>query len=284
MKTQTLAAHAASDEPVLRGRVGLVVPPSNPTVEPETTRLLGPGYAVHTTRFSVSHQPLRARLQAYNRELAGKIASFGELVARHPRSPATQPTATQPTARNGKERETETLDALLMACSGSRYLLGAQQDDDDCAALSAHFGLPVATATLATRQVLRRLDTRDLVLASPYEEWLTEQARQYWRRAGWRVRVVTIRAGTRYAPYEVGTAELVEQVTRARLPHDAVLLCTGTGMATRQALPALGDGNNRILLTTNLCSAWWLIHQVGLAPDDGLPWALRRLAAQGLAP
>ncbi|WP_188196702.1 arylmalonate decarboxylase [Nonomuraea sp. SYSU D8015] len=256
MRTQVLAAQAATDAAVLRGRVGLVVPPSNPTVESEITRLLGTGYAVHTTRFSVSHQPLRARLESYNAELPDKIISFGGLK----------------------------LDALLVACSGSRYLLGAHNDHDDCAALSAQFDVPISTATLATHQVLRRLDTRALVLVSQYEAWLTEHARQYWRRAGWRVRVLAIRPGTRYAPYAVGAAELVEQVARAHLPHDAVLLCTGAGTATLQALPELGHGNNRVLLTSNLCSAWWLIHQAGAAPDEGLPWALRRLAAQGLAP
>jgi maleate isomerase len=255
MAPTTLAKHSTLSEYLQRGRVGLVVPPANPTSEPEVTRLLGTEYALHTTRFPVSRQPLRARLESYNADLPTRIASFGGL----------------------------NLDALLVACSGSRYLLGPQQDHDTCVELSAQFGLPVATATLATHQMLRQLDTQDLVLVSPYEEWLTEQARQYWQRAGWRVRVLVVHAGNRRAPYEIRPVELVEQVDRARLAHDAVVLCTGTGMATLPALPALGDGTNRVLLTSNLCGAWWLMRQAGVASDE-LPWALRRLAAQGLAP
>ncbi|MEU6721186.1 hypothetical protein ABZ897_57875 [Nonomuraea sp. NPDC046802] len=254
--TQALVTRVTAEDHLGDPHVGLVVPPANPAAEPEMTRLLGSAYALHTTRFSVSRQPLRTRLESYNTELADRIASFGDLG----------------------------LAALLVACSGSRYLLGARQDHESCAALSAHFGLPVATATLATHQVLRRLETRALVLVSPYEGWLTEQCRAFWDAAGWHVRVLAVRAGDQYAPYKVGTAELVEQVGRARLPHDAVLLFTGTGMSTLAALPALGHGNDRVLLTSNLCGAWWLIHQVGVVPDEGLAWALRRLAAQGLAP
>lgn len=59
------------------------------------------------------------------------------------------------------------------------------------------------------------------------------------------------------------TAELVAQVERAAPPDDAVLLLTGTGMPTLRALGRLGTGNERVLLTSNLCGAWWALTQAG---------------------
>ncbi|MEV4115956.1 hypothetical protein, partial [Nonomuraea sp. NPDC049695] len=223
-----LVLHSAVERLASHRRIGLVVPPANPVAEPETAHLLGGNYAIHTTRFAVSHEPLRARLEAYNRTIPDMIASFGGLG----------------------------LDALLVACSGSRYLLGPDLDRDACAALTACYGMPVASVTLATQQVLQRLGVRDLVLVSPYAEWLTELARRFWRRAGFRVRVVAIQTASHtYAPYEVAAADLIAQVERAHLPDDAALLCTGTGMSTLPALPALGAGNNRLLLTSNVCGS-----------------------------
>jgi maleate isomerase len=232
------------------------------------SQLLAPSCTVHTTRFPVVDGPLPARLAAYNQVLPDMIGSFGDLA----------------------------LDALVVACSGSRYLLGPDRDQDSCAELSSRYRLPVITATLATHEVLRRLDASELILISPYQPWLTKRARRFWRRAGFQVRVIDIQTATgTHAPYEVSTADLVTQVTRAQVGDDAVLLFTGTGMSTLPALQLLGEGTNRILLTSNLCTAWWARRWVeigrGRAPvpnktDDipgaGLPWALARLAAQGL--
>ncbi|WP_146178699.1 maleate cis-trans isomerase family protein [Nonomuraea fuscirosea] len=247
---------SGGDVPITHRRVGLLVPPANPVAEPETTYLLNAFRTVHTARFPVMGGPLPTRLKAYNHMLPDIIGSFGGL----------------------------SLDTVVVGCSGSRYLMRPEEDEASCQALSRRWGMPVATATFATRRILQRLRPRELVLVSPYQPWLTELARRFWRRAGWVVRVVPIQAAGRYAPYEVDPRDLVDQVEHARLAEDAVLLCTGTGMATLAALPPLAAGNDRVLLTSNICGAWWALHQTGDAASDDLPWALRRLASQGLTP
>ncbi|MFI7643575.1 hypothetical protein [Nonomuraea sp. NPDC049400] len=251
--------HLSADKPHPHGRVGLIVPCANPSAEPETTDLLAGTCAVHTTRFPVlDGWPLADRLSAYTDLVPDMISTFGDLA----------------------------LDGLMVACSGSQYLLGPVRDEATCAEWSSTLGLAVSTATLATRHVLHQLGVDELVLLSPYEQWLTERARTYWRKAGIRrVRVVTIQTtdGT-HDPYQVSTSDLLAQVERARLPDDAVLLCTGTGMATLRALPLLGAGNKRVLLSSNLCGAWWLARQTGPIVPERLPWALRRLVDQGLTP
>ncbi|MGV9387249.1 maleate cis-trans isomerase family protein [Nonomuraea sp. NPDC003707] len=241
------------------GRVGLIVPCANPSAEPETSDLLRGTCAVHTTRFPpLPGWPLADRLAAYTDLVPDMIGTFGSL----------------------------TLDSLMVACSGSQYLLGPEQDEATCAKLSSTYGLAVGTSTLATRHVLRQLGVDDLVLISPYKHWLTEHARVYWRRAGIRrLRVVSVQAadGT-HEPYRVSTSDLLAQIERATLPDDAVVLCTGTGMATLQALPLLGAGNQRVLLSSNIAGAWWLACQSGPIVPERLPWALRRLLDQGLTP
>ncbi|MEV0593666.1 maleate cis-trans isomerase family protein [Nonomuraea cavernae] len=237
-----------------RGRVGVIVPPANPAAEPELARLLGSRADMHVTRFPV--RPglgLAERLESYNEALPAMICSFGNLP----------------------------LDAIVMLCSGSRYLLGPDEDRFRCDELSRRFGIPFASATMATLDAVEHIGADEIILVSPYQPWLTELAERFWKSAGVNVsRVVPVRAQGMFSPYSVTPAELVEQVGQACLPHDAVVLITGTGMLTLPTLVSIGAGNDRILLTSNLCSAWW-----ALSRATGMPIRLGRVphrpAAQG---
>ncbi|MEU2121959.1 maleate cis-trans isomerase family protein [Nocardia niwae] len=214
-------------------RVGVVVPPANPAAEPEFARLLAGRADLYVTRFPI--QPglsLAERLDAYNGAVPDMIRSFGSLP----------------------------LDALVLACSGSRYLLGPAEDRRRCAELSAEFGLPVASVTEATRRALEQLGAEAVTLVSPYQPWLTARAEEFWTAAGVRIaQLVPVKAGQRFAPYEMTTDRLVTQIEQAGVAQDAVLLLTGTGMPTLRAIARLTAGNARVVVASNLCGAWWAL-------------------------
>ncbi|WP_103955485.1 maleate cis-trans isomerase family protein [Nonomuraea solani] len=216
-----------------RGRVGVIVAPANPSAEPELTRLLGSRADMHVTRFPVRPGlSLADRLEGYNRDLPALAGAFGGL----------------------------RLDAMVAACSEPRYLLGPDEDRDQCAELAAATGVPFASATLATREAMDHVMVSDIVLISPYQPWVTELAERFWKSSGMNVtQVVQVRAHDGYSPYGVTPAELVSQVELAEPPADAVLLFTGTGLATLPVLGPLSAGNDRVLLTSNLCTAWWAL-------------------------
>jgi maleate isomerase len=216
-----------------RGRVGVIVAPANPSAEPELTRLLGSRADMHVARFPVRPgMPLAERLESYNDDLPVMVYAFDGLP----------------------------LNAMVMACSEPRYLLGPDEDRDQCARLSAAAGVPFASATLATREAMEHAGVSDIVLVSPYQPWLTEQAERFWKTAGLTVtQVVQVRAKDGYSSYAVTPPDLITQVELAEPPGDAVLLFTGTGMATLPVLAPLSTGNDRLLLTSNLCTAWWAL-------------------------
>ncbi|MGI5273053.1 maleate cis-trans isomerase family protein [Nonomuraea sp. CA-218870] len=239
-----------------RGRVGVLVPPANPSAEPELTRLLGSRADMHVSRFPVRPGLAPAeRLESYNAALPAMAHSFGDLP----------------------------LDALIMACDGPRYLLDPEEDQDECERMTERFGVPFASATVAIMEAIGHLGVEEVHIVSPYQPWLTELAERFWKAAGMRIAgVVPVRAQGGFSPYDITPPELVDQVKQADLPADAVLLFTCSGMPTLPVLGTLGAGNDRTLLTSNLCSAWWALSRATGRPVT-LNRSPRRAAAQGRA-
>ncbi len=234
-------------------RVGVVVPPSNPTAEPEVAACLAGAAVSYGARLPVLHGlDLRDRLAGYNTHLAATIATVAGL------EPA----------------------AVLVGCTGSSYALGPAADGALYGGLSDRFGFPVTGAAGAIRSVLQALDAARIAVVSPYPAWLTEQSAQYWTACGLTVAAVysvTGHAGiyqTTPAAMAAAVAAALADTRRHRV--DAVVV-TGTGAPSLAALDAAAPDADVPLLSSNLCGALTLLQRAGPAHPEAAPPALTRL-------
>ncbi|WP_433359661.1 maleate cis-trans isomerase family protein [Streptosporangium sp. CA-115845] len=239
-------------------RVGVVVPPGNPSAEPEITGLLPRSLITHTARLPVHDGvDLRTRLSRYNDDHTGTLASFGGLPLR----------------------------AALLACTGSSYPLGPDGDARLCSDLSARHGFPVFTAASCVLAALTALGARSLVLVSPYPAWLTEQCAGFLREAGHQVNDVLPIPGSG-AIYDL-TGEDVRRVIDAVRPGQAdAVLVAGTGAPSLAAMDAAAGKLSVPVLSSNLCGAWRLASSAGASGElrESPSPAMRRLTADAVLP
>lgn len=214
--------------------VGLIVPPSNPTLEVEIHRLTGEAPYVYTSRLPwFPEEDLAGRNNLYLDSYVDTARRFGTLP----------------------------LAGILVGCTGSNYRLGPDEDRRRCAAISHELGIPFQTCSLAVLDVLQRLGFERLQLELPYPDWLISEAELYWRAAGFDVIVShSILTGLGCgSAYTITTAELEDYLVSLAPPDHTAVLLSGTGMLT---IAAMGEVVPRIaapLVSSNLCAADWLL-------------------------
>lgn len=221
---------------------GVVVPPANPTVEPELARCVDGALTLYTARFPVMPDTtLEERNRRYLDYYRDSLGAFGSLQLR----------------------------ALVMALTGPSYRLLPQGDRALCDDLSQRAGKPVATASVAIAEAIAALGVTRLCLLSPYPQWLTDEAAAYWRAAGHEV-VQVVKISETFRAYELSEDE-VSTALRAvdESAVDAVVM-SGTGMLTLPSIAAARATLRMPLLSSNLCCAWWLLDRCALRAGSAL--------------
>ena len=193
------------------GRIGIGTPQANPTVEAEFAILLPRACTLHVTRMTSPAEAPGQRLKDYLVGLESYLSAFDTL---------------RP-------------DVFGFACTGSSYLLGAEEEQRIIDLAADRFGYPIETAARAIIWGLERLAAKRIAAIVPYPEFVVAAARQYWSAADIEVRHVeriALRTADTRGVYELQSDQVVAALRRLALDGVDAVLVTGTGMPSLAAL------------------------------------------------
>jgi len=219
-------------------RVGVIMPPPNPTVEPEFYTALPKNIVMYASRFPVQKGDLAERNEGYRASYATSVMGYQPL---H-------------------------LDAILISCTGSSYLLGKNGDRDISQKMAILTTVPTITSSYAIQEALEALKVNSLTLISPYPSWLTQQSAEYWGGSGFQLdEVIQFGEGSHNAAYELDDDYVTENLLKlSPRKLGSAILMTGTGMPTIGAISRVRSHFSVPVLSSNLCGIWWLLRETGM--------------------
>jgi maleate isomerase len=223
-----------------RARIGFLVPPGNPTVEPEMAELAPEGVSVHFMRMS-ANGPAGTHTGQEERNRS-QIASLDE--------------ATRLLAMVAPR-------VIVMAHTATSYTLGRDTEAALVQRLETATGTRFVTAFAAVLAALNHLGVRRIGYATPYAADLTEQGRAHLELHGFDVVGVARLEGVRNIYEE--TPERAYAVGRqANRPEAEAVFLSGTGMPTLAMLQTLEDDLGKPVFSAASAMMWHALRVAGV--------------------
>lgn len=233
------------------GRIGLIVPSSNTTVEPEFYRALPRGVTLHTARLYLTRiSPDSILGMVQDLETQAKLLASADV------------------------------DVIVLGATAPSFLKGLGYDREIIAKIEAATGKRATTTSTALVQAIRHFGARRVALGSAYDEKVNGIARAFLEASGFEVPVmdglalvdnlVVGRLGPETAH------ELALKVDRPDL--DAIVLAC-TNWQTLDAIEGIEKATGKPVISTTQASIWAALRAIGHdAPVPGYGRLLREIA------
>jgi maleate cis-trans isomerase len=223
-----------------RARIGFLVPPGNPTIEPEMAALAPPGVSVHFTRMSASGPAgTHTGQEERNRAMVAGLDEAVRLLAMV--SPG----------------------VIVLAHTATSYTLGQEAEAALVERYEAATGTRFITAFGSVLEAMRFLGVRRVAYATPYAADLTEMGRAHLVAHGIDVVGVARLEGVRNIYEETHERAYAAGRAADRADAEAVFL-SGTGMPTLGMLQALEDDLGKPVFSAASAMMWNALRVVGV--------------------
>lgn len=225
-----------------RGRIGLIVPSSNTTMEMELHRALPEGVSLHTSRM-----PLR---EVTEEELIKMSALAVE------------------SARLLRDAQ---VDVILYGCTSGSFIGGVDFEKEIEEKIEREVNTSVITTSSAVTEALRILDAQQIIVITPYTNDINQREREFLESNEFEV--LDIRGIGIVENTEIGKLEAYEAYRMAKAMFmdeaDAIFISC-TNFRTFEIIEPLEQDLGVPVVTSNQASLWLALRELDVT--EKIPW------------
>ena len=224
-----------------RGKIGLLVPSINTTMEVDFHRFVPAGITVHTGRVKYDGSPVApeplARMATYLEDAARDVASAK-------------------------------VDVIVYGCTSGSFFKGTSWDDETANHLTEVTGIPTVTTSQSVREALHALGITHLGVGTPYPEPINERLRAYFEEAGFKVvRVIGLGIGDVWEHGRLTPEEIYQLGRRvAAKPANGVLIAC-TQLRACEIIETLERDTGLPAVGAVQASLWKALRMIGLREE-----------------
>jgi maleate isomerase len=223
-----------------RTRIGFLVPPGNPTVEPEMTELTPPGVSLHFTRMNAEGPAgTHTGQEERNQSQVESIPACVRLLAMV--SPS----------------------VIVMAHTATSYTLGAAREAALVAEMEAISKARFITAFGSVLAAFDALGVRRIAYATPYSADMTAQGKQHLEKCGISVVSSGNLSNVRNI-YEENCERAYAIARQVDHPEAEAIFLSGVGMPTLDALQPLEEDTGKPVISAASAMMWNALRTAGV--------------------
>jgi maleate isomerase len=215
-----------------RTRIGFLVPPGNPTVEPEMAQLTPPGVSLHFTRMNADGPTgTHSGQEERNKSQVESIPACVRLLAMVAPS------------------------VIVMAHTATSYTLGEVREAALVAEMEAISNARFITAFGSVLAAFNALGVRRIAYATPYSADMTAQGKHHLEKCGISVVSSGHLSNVRNI-YEENSERAYAIARQVNHPEAEAIFLSGVGMPTLDALKPLEDDTGKLVVSAASAMMW----------------------------
>lgn len=236
-----------TDQLGYRARIGIVIPSTNTSCQPESEMLRPPGVTNHVARISIQERPLTSD-QAFLEHVTSMRDGM--------RGALDQVMTCQPTH-------------IIMAVAIEAFWGGVKAADALQVELAQRAGVGVSMGSTALARALRLIGAKSIALLTPHHPRGDEQVRTYLEEAGFTVkRLIGMKCASPTLIAHTPPAQIIANLRQLDGADVDALVQTGTNLAAVRLCAAAEQWLGKPVLAINAVTYWDALRRNGLSDQQ----------------